>query len=278
MKVCPFCEAEIRDSVIRCVHCGRSLIETAEAGAPGVGTPTADPDAEEAWATRRPSTRPTGTRTAAPPNPWATQPGMDPVSRLPNIATRRSLPAPRRSWGPDVRLLGAGVAAVACGVLAYLAVGEQWVHLTVTDPPTEFEEGQVLQLTLHGATAFVGTAGTALAIAFAAFGAVWFLFGLQRGWTMPGITNPALAMLVAVTGIGTAVVSSTIWFAWEAAMVERSRRAGISMRAMRELLDQQPNPAVEIERLAGLSTFGGMMVLALVVACFGWWGYRRRQG
>lgn len=277
MKACPHCAAEIRDSVIRCTHCGRSLAETPEDEALGAVTRSAGSFARQASsATRQTSARPFATTTA--PSPWATRTGLDPPSRLPHLATRRALPVPRRPWGPDVRMLGAGVAAVACGVFAYLAVGEQWVHLTITQAPTEFDEGQILQLTLRGETAFVGTAGTALAIAFAVFGAIWFLFGFQRGWSMPGITNPALAMLVALAGIGAAFLSSTVWYTWEAAMVERSRRAGISTRAMRDLLDQQPNPHVEIERLSGLTTFGGMMALGLVVACLGWWAYRKREG
>jgi hypothetical protein len=275
MKACPHCEAEIRDSVIRCTHCGRSLVDSPREEAVDLS----EGSAGETWAaTHRTSTRPFATATAPPPSPWATRPASDPTPRLPNLATRRALPAPRRAWGPDVWMLGAGVAAVACGVLAYLAVGERWVHLTIIQMPTEVDEGRILQLTLRGETAFVGTAGTALAIAFAVFGGVWFLFGLQRGWTMPGIANPALAILVALAGIGTAFLSSTVWYVWETAMVERARRAGLSMAAMRDLLDRQPNPRVEIERLSGLTTFGGMMALGLVVACFGWWAYRRREG
>ncbi len=122
-----------------------------------------------------------------------------------DLATRRSLPATRRSWGPDPAMLCPGIAGVVAGVLAYLAVAARWVHLTVTVAPTEFEEGQILQLTLRAGVATIGTIATGLAIALIAFGAVWFCFGLQRGWTMPGITNPLFAMLLTIAGMATGV-------------------------------------------------------------------------
>ena len=175
-------------------------------------------------------------------------------------------------------MLCAGFAAVVVGVLAYLAVAERWVHLIVTEAPTEFDEGRVLQLTLRANVATIGTIATALAIGLVAFGALWFCFGLQRGWTMPGITNPLFAMLVALGGMATAYLSAMVWYVWEEAMVRRAHRAGLSARAMRELLDQQPNPDVSIERLAGLVTFGGMMALGLLTTCLAWWAYRRREG
>jgi hypothetical protein len=175
-------------------------------------------------------------------------------------------------------MLCAGIAAAVAGVLASLAVADRWVHLTVTEAPTELEEGQVLQLTLRAGGATIGTIATALAIALIAFGAVWFCFGLQRGWTMPGITNPLIAMLVAIAGMATAYLASMVWYVWEEAMIQRSHRAGLSAHAMRDLLDRQPNPDVAIERLSGLVTFGGMMALGLLIACFAWWAYRRRDG
>jgi hypothetical protein len=175
-------------------------------------------------------------------------------------------------------MLCAGFAAVVVGVLAYLGVAERWVHLIVTEAPTEFDEGRVLQLTLRANVATIGTIATALAIGLVVFGALWFCFGLQRGWTMPGITNPLFAMLVALGGMATAYLSARVWYVWEEAMVRRAHRAGLSARAMRELLDQQPNPDVSIERLAGLVTFGGMMALGLLTTCLAFWAYRRREG
>ena len=175
-------------------------------------------------------------------------------------------------------MLCAGITAVVAGVLAYLAVPERWVHLTVTEAPTEFEEGRVLQLTLRADVATIGTIATVLAIGLAVFGAVWFCFGFQRGWTMPGITNPLFAMLIAIAGVATAYLSAMLWYVWEDAMVRRAHRAGLTAPAMRELLDQQPNPDVSIERLSGLVSFGGLMALGVVIACFAWWAYRRREG
>jgi hypothetical protein len=67
-----------------------------------------------------------------------------------------------------------------------------------------------------------------------------------------------------------------VWFVWEDAAVLRARSAGTSSNAMRELLDRQPPPLVEIERLSGLMTFGGVMAAGLLASSLDWWAYRRR--
>lgn len=174
-------------------------------------------------------------------------------------------------------MLLSGLIAVGAGALAYLAVREQWVHLTVTQEQTDVLEGVVVQLTLRGQAALIGTIGTALAVALTAFGVVWCFYGLQRGWTMPGISNPALALLVASAGIGATVFSAVVWYVWEDAMVLHAKATDLSIGAMRELLDRQPNPFVQIERLSGLMRFGGMMVLGFCAACLAWWAYRKRS-
>lgn len=45
---------------------------------------------------------------------------------------------------------------------------------------------------------------------------------------------------------------------------------------MKRLLDAQPAPLVQIERLSGLMSFAVMMMLGLFAACLGWWAYQRR--
>jgi hypothetical protein len=171
----------------------------------------------------------------------------------------------------------AGLAAIVAGVLAYLVVRDPWVHLTVSVPQTGFEEAVRVEVVLKGQVAFAGTAAKALGATLAAFGIIWFVFGFDRRWTIPGIANPGLALLVAVAGLGLTALASIVWFVWEDAMVLRAKAAGMSAKAMTELLDRQPTPLVEIERLSGLVTFGGLMVLGLFASSLGWWAYRRRD-
>ena len=281
MKLCPHCQSEIRDSVIRCPHCRRSLsdggldLENAPASAPagpsGIG-PVQTASSAPAQPPL-PATAFVASPVSAPPREtWA----PPPTSPLSNIETRRAMPETRRAWGPDMWMLWAGMAATAAGVLGYLAVKEPWAHLTVTQPATDFVDRLVIEVTVRGQTAFVGAAGSVLAIVLAAFGLLWFFYGFQRGWSMPGILNPAFAILVTFAGIAMTALSSMVWFVWEDAMILRSSAAGLTTREMTRLLDQQPAPLVEIERMPGLISFGGMMVLGLFAACLGWWAYRRR--
>jgi hypothetical protein len=174
-------------------------------------------------------------------------------------------------------MLLAGLAAAGAGALAFLAIREPWVHMTVTRAATDTDPELVATLSLRGRAAFVGTAGTGLAIALAVLGVVWFFYGFQRGWTMPGIFNPGLGLLVTTAGLTATALAAMVWFVWEDAMVLRAKAAGLSMQAMKRLLDLQPAPLVLIQRLSGLLTFGGMMVLGLLASCLGWYAYRRRE-
>jgi hypothetical protein len=274
VKTCPHCQGEIRDSVVRCTHCRRSLRDDEPGGESRSRSATASTAAPRVVIAAPPSPVPfvTPTVTAPPRATWA----PPPASPLSNVETRRSMPETRRAWGPDMWMLWAGMAATAAGVLAYLAVKEPWAHLTITQAATDFVDGVVVEVTVRGQTAFVGAAGSVLAIALAAFGVLWFFYGFQRGWSMPGILNPALAILVTFAGIVMTALSSMVWFVWEDAMILRSGVAGLTTREMTRLLDQQPAPLVEIERMSGLISFGGMMVLGLFAACLAWWAYRRR--
>ena len=272
VKICPNCEAELKDSVIRCVRCGRPL--------------RGEPDREAVTAAVASST---STSTAprsvpsAPVAPLSSAGARTPgVTHAPTLHTTidprplRALPS-RRAWGPDWLMLLAGIAAMSAGALAYLIVKEPWVHLAITRAATDTEDALLTALTLRGKAAFVGTAGTWLAIALAAFGLVWFFYGFQRGWTMPALTSPALGFLVTAAGLMATVLASMVWFVWEDAMVAHARAAGLSTQAMRELVDLQPAPLVEIERLSGLATFGLMMGLGFLASCLGWYAYRRRD-
>ena len=67
-------------------------------------------------------------------------------------------------------MLLAGLAAMAAGAFAFLAIREPWVHLTVTRFATDTEPALVATLSLRGRAAFVGTMGTGLAITLAVLG------------------------------------------------------------------------------------------------------------
>jgi len=271
VKTCPNCEAELKDSVISCVRCGQPVRGDGHSEPRPAGGPGPDPAT---------STTPPGAAalaTKAPPSVWAPlpQPARSAPS-TPDLTARRALPS-RRSWGPDPLMLLAGLEAMGAGVLAFLAVKDPWVHLTVTRPLTDFDPGLVVTLTVRGKAAFVGTAGTALAATLAVMGVLWFFYGFQRGWTMPGILNPALGIIVVSTGLFATVLASMVWFVWQDAMILRAKAARISTDAMRELVHLEPAPLVQIGRLSGLMTFGGMMLVGLLASCLGWYAYRRRS-
>lgn len=206
---------------------------------------------------------------------WA-NPGL-PTSALSNPAIYRAIPNSRRAFGPDMWMLGAGMAAASAGILAYLAVKEPWAHLTITQGATELQDALVVDVTVRGQAAFVGTAASVLAVVLAASGVLWLFYGFQRGWSMPGILNPALVILVTIAGLGIALLSSEVWFVWQDAMIARAEAVGLTTREMTQLLEQQPIPIVVIERLPGMVSFGGMMLLGLFASCLGWWAYRRRS-
>ena len=273
MKACPHCEAELRDSVIRCTRCGKSLKDAPdESGGASVSDANGSPAPAAAPAS---SSSSVATKTATA---WTTPASLSRPHAAPaDMAALRAMPAKKTSSRPDPWMLLAGLATAIAGILAYLAVKDPWVHLTVTQPARELEEAIVVELTLRGQAAFVGTVGTVLGIALAGFGCIWFFYGFQRGWTIPGLFNPAIAMLCAVVGLLATVLSSMVWFVWQDAAIARAKVTGLSTRAMTELLGQQPVPIVTIERLGGLFRFGGMMVAGLLATCLAWYAYRQRD-
>jgi hypothetical protein len=270
MKTCPHCEAELKDSVIRCVRCGRPLREKPEREtvSAAVGSAAAAPLPSATPAAVAPP------RPAGPPTPVVTPPPN--LQAAMGRSQLRALPT-RRAWGPDWFMLLGGIMATAAGAIAYLAVGRPWVHLSITRSDIDGQELLSTALSLRGKAAFVGTAGIVLAIALAAFGLVWFFFGFQKGWTMPGVVNPALGFLVTAAGLISTVLASLVWFVWEDAMIGHARATGLTTTEMRELLDLQPAPLVEIERLPSLATFGLMMGLGFLASGIAWYAYRRRD-
>jgi hypothetical protein len=50
----------------------------------------------------------------------------------------------------------------------------------------------------------------------------------------------------------------------------------MTSQQLKALLDTQPEPLVEIERLDGLLRFGATMIGGLLASCTAWWAYRKR--
>lgn len=196
---------------------------------------------------------------------------------IPEIVTRRALPADRRRSGrPDLALLLAALAGAAAGLLAWRTIPEPWVRLIVTDTSDRLDPVLVGEITLRAKAAVLGTIGQGLAVTLVAFAALWLVYGFDRGSTMPWFTNPVAAVVVSVAGIGMTVLSAVVWFVWEEAAVARSRMVKMGPDELRSVLDHQPAPLVEIQRLSAQLRFGGLMILGLLAACTAWWAYRKR--
>jgi hypothetical protein len=193
-----------------------------------------------------------------------------------DVGALRALPRERRqSARPDFVLLLASLAAGAAAYLAWKSVSEPWVELVITDT-RDLDPVLVGNIVLRGQLAMVGTIGLALAGVLGTLGLTWLFYGVDRGSNVPWFVNPAIAIVATVIGIGGAVLSSTVWFVWKDAAIERSRAVGLSPEKLKELLDLQPPPFVEIQRQAGLMRFGGMMLVGFLAACTAVWSTRRR--
>lgn len=272
VKACPFCEAELRDSVIKCTRCGRPLLERRE--------PAADPRAfATPPASRSPSFAPAPPALAPPSRTVTPAAVFGPrTAPIPDVVTRRALPTgTRRAGRPDLVLLLMALVSAGAGFVAWRSVADPWARLIVTDTSDRLDPVLVGDVVLRAELSVLGTIARGLAAALVAFAVLWFVYGVDRGSTMPWFTNPAAAMLVSLAGIGATVLSALVWFVWEDAAVGRSRALGMSADELRELLDQQPPPLVQIERLSGLLRFGGVMLLALLAAATAWWAYRKRN-
>lgn len=282
VKTCPFCEGELRDSVIRCTRCGRSLVSEPEGGpghptrvsaSSGLGAPAVSGGsrgskigfpAQEPVRPASPVWADTATRSPSPAAP-------------PRVGELRALPGDRRGSGrPDFALLLASVVAVAAAVMAWRAIGDPWVKLVITDTSDRLDPQLVGEISLRGQAALVGIIGQALAAVIGVYGVLWFLYAFDRGSTIPWFANPSVAIVTAVVGLIGVVLSAMVWFVWQDAAVGRAHSVSMSAEELRALLDLQPKPLVEIQRLSGLLRFGGAMVVGLLSACTAWWAYRKR--
>jgi hypothetical protein len=287
VKACPFCQAELRDSVIKCTRCGRSLLGdpdaeqqpvAARATSPGLGAPTVSGGSR---GTKVGFPPPAGPAEPAAPTPWAAPPAQAarPGEPIQPVTALRALPSDRRGSGrPDVVLLLAAAATVGAAVLAWRSIGDPWVRLVITDTSDGLNPKLVGEIALHGQAALLGTIGRALAVLLGAFGLLWFVFGFDRGSTPPWFTNPGLAIIGSIVGLIGTVMAAEIWFVWQDAAVKHARAVRMTAAELRTLLELKPEPLVEVERLSGLVRFGGAMVIALLAGCGAWWSYHRRSG
>lgn len=196
---------------------------------------------------------------------------------MPEVVTRRALPSDRRRSGrPDAVLLLMSVVAAAAGVLAWRSMEEAWVQLTITDTSDRLDPVLVGAVTLRGKGALIGAIGQGLSAVLVGSGLLWLVYSFDRGSTMPWFTSPITAIVAGAAGVGASVLSALVWFVWEEAAIGRSSALGLTGDQFREILDRQPPPLVEIQRLTGLMRFGGMMLLGTLVASAAWWAYRKR--
>jgi hypothetical protein len=182
----------------------------------------------------------------------------------------------RRSSRVDLALLLAAVVAAGAAWMAWQASHEQWVTLTITDTRDRMDPQLVGRLTLLADGSLVGLVGQAATAVLAAYAVTWLYFGFDRGTTIPWFLSPSVALLATFAGLLGVVLSATVWLVWKDVAVEHARSMGLSMRALRDLLDLQPAPLVEIERLSGLLQFGGSLLVGLAACLTAWWSARKR--
>jgi hypothetical protein len=280
MKTCPFCRGEIRDSVIRCSHCGRSLQGDAEADTASVGASTAFAGGSSAH-------EPPPPRPSRSIDVWATQSGAGDSHGTgaavaePALSTLMlggpALPVMKYRRRLDAGLLIAGLVLLAAGILAYLSIRHPWVRVRITGIDEDgVETGVVARLVLAGGEDLAGKIGLALSAAMAIWGAVWCWYGFDRGAGIPAFARPGFAILVTLAGIGVAILCSTVWFVWSDAAVAHAADAHMTAAALRVLIETHPLPIVHLKRLHGLLEFGGLMVLGQLASCLAFWSSRRR--
>jgi hypothetical protein len=166
---------------------------------------------------------------------------------------------------------------VAAAVIAWKATAVPWVTLTITDMTDPLLPVLVGHMTLDGTQALVGTIAQVLVGIVGVSAVLWFVYSFNRGSTMPWFANPAWAILATVAGGAGMVLSSELWFVWEDAAIRHARQLHLSALELRTLLDTQPGPIVEIEKLSGLLQFGAVMGAGFLAASMAWWAYRRRN-
>jgi hypothetical protein len=287
MKTCPHCGGEIRPSVVKCVHCGRMLKEPAEPA--GVGAPTAPPTV--AGAVTSPTA--SGTLVRPPPSPSsgaAEEPWVTPATRADTEASPWTPPPPAiihapgqppiahsRTRGVDVPLMVSGLLLLVSAAVTYISLSTPWVQVRLlTDPEGALAPKEMADLSLTAQDSLAGRIGLGLAVAFAAWGLLWFWYSLDRGATLPSFAHPGWATLGAVAGLAVAMFARVGYLFWDDGLVQHARQAGLTRAEMQEILAQRPAPTIEVEVLEALYRFSVVMALALAAGLVAWWAVRRR--
>lgn len=286
MKACPHCGGEIRPSVIKCVHCGLMVKEPAQAG---VGAATAPA------AFAGPDTAPDETPTPAPgPPPQPRRPVEDlwvtPSTRQDGAASPSAPPPPAILHGParppavrvrapgvDLPLMASALLLLVSATVAYLSLSMRWAQIGVlTEVQGSPIPRKVVDLGLTARDSLAWRIGLGLAVAFVAWGVVWFWCALDRGSTLPRLAHPKLAILAAGAGLALALLARFRTSFWNQGLIEHAHRAGLTRVRMHDLLAQRPAPTIEVEVLEGLFRFGLVMALVLGASLVAWWAVRRR--
>lgn len=282
MKTCPFCRGELRDSVIRCGHCGRSLRGDAETATASVGATASSESGSSSHVAEA-----SAPRTSRPIDVWATQSGAGDAHGTgaaraePTLSTLMvggpALPVTKHQGRSDAGLLAAGVLLLAAGIFAYLSIRHPWVKVRITGIDEDgVETGAFARLVLEGGQGLAGKIGLVISVATAIWGAVWCWYGFDRGAGIPAFARPGFAILATIAGIGVAILCSTVWFVWSDAAIAHAGDTGMTASALRALLDTHPLPLVQVKRLSGLVEFGGLMVLGQLASYLAFWSSRRR--
>jgi hypothetical protein len=316
MKTCPHCGGDIRPSVIKCVHCGTSLVDEPSGqaqpvgvapGAPYAGAVRAGPYAAaassapvEAAAPAAPASttadapeKPRGMpgRPTAPPpsvfdppaqrrsgDPWVT-PSVraDALVPLPQSALLASTAAPvTATRRVNKGLMVAGVLAVASSVAAITSMSLPWVTGTVWATGNHPNPRFVAELTFAASDGFVGRVVPAVAVVTGLLGLLWFWYGLDRGVHLPWFAHPGVALGAGSVAWAALATARLGTFAWGPAFVSHAREADVGRRVMRTLLQDAAAHRVELAQQQGMVRFAVAASLALLAGIVAWWSQRAR--
>lgn len=291
MRSCPHCGGEIKASVIKCVHCGMSLLESAQPDAvpARVGLSTTPTPAPAETPTRPPGFMP-GRPTATLPSvfdeptsrvngdPWVT-PSLraDGHAPLPMPAESEPKADLRKARTPDVRLMVAGGLAIASAVAAYTTMALPWVSGRVVVIGQRSNARLIADMTFRASASLAGPFAIGVALLTVVVGILWFWYGMDRWAHLPVFASPGLAMLAGVVGLGVLVASKVVPSLWHDAFIANAHDAGLTKDAMRALLDHVPAPMVELAPQTGMIRFAVAAGLAMLAAGVAWWSQRRRS-
>ena len=292
MRSCPHCGGEIKASVIRCVHCGTSLLEGAEpATVPtgsAVGTDEAAGPGLEPARVHPPGFMP-GRPTAPPPSvfdppkprasgdPWIT-PSVraDGYTPLPMLTEAVPLPVLERPRRLDTFLMAAGLLAIAASVAAFSAVSLPWVTGRVSEIGQRSSARLVAELTFRASDSLASELALGVGAVMTLLGLLWFWYATDAGTRLPAIAHPTLAVAAGVLAAATLGASRFGSFFWGDAFVAHAREVGLTKDAMRTILEGHTAPLIELERLSGVQRFSAAAALAVIAGLVAWWSQRRR--